>query len=66
MLVNDIPRWGDLAFRTHAPVPSRWQIVVNVLSAQIYGIAFALIAYGGLLGVVMCTCARMLLGRPHA
>ena len=28
MSINDMPRWADLAFRTYAPAPSRWEMLV--------------------------------------
>lgn len=27
--INGVPRWADLAFRTYAPVPARWRLLLS-------------------------------------
>jgi hypothetical protein len=42
LLANDTVRWADLGFRTHAPVPSTWDVLVAFAQSRPWRAAAAL------------------------
>jgi hypothetical protein len=36
MLINGVPRWADLAFKTYAPAPSRWRMLMSMPASRKY------------------------------
>ena len=48
LLINGAPRWADLAFRTHAPAPSIWRLLMtlrqtNPVRGHLVLVAFAVV-----------------------
>lgn len=59
MLINDIPRWADLAFKTYAPAPSRWRALMNMPSPRRQIVVTAIGANWILLGLIVGALSRM-------